>query len=142
MKIVRMEVGPHLPIFLERIIVNFQYSFMGFLDYFRQPDGLVNLSPEDISRNSESGNSLVIDVRTKREYDSHHIKGAESHPLGTIDAIIPHLEKDADITLICATGHRSRAAAAKLLREGFSNVSHLEGGMRAWNRAGKETVGD
>lgn len=115
---------------------------MGFLDYFRQPDGLVNLSPEDVSRNAGTAESVIIDVRTKREYEGSHISGAESHPLKTIDSLLPRLEKNTHITLICATGHRSRAAAAKLLNNGFTRVNHLEGGMRAWNKAGKETTRD
>ena len=113
---------------------------MGFLDYFRQPDGLKDLSPEEVLKQLNSQEFKLIDVRTRYEFEHSHIKGAESHPLDTIDSLVSDLDKNSDILLICATGHRSRAAAAKFLRNGFTTVSHLEGGMRKWNKAGLKTV--
>ena len=38
------------------------------------------------------------------------------------------------IALHCHHGVRSRAAAEQLLREGFTNVYNLEGGIEAWSR--------
>ncbi len=43
------------------------------------------------------------------------------------------LKKDAAIALHCHHGTRSRAAAEELLREGFTNISNLEGGIEAWS---------
>ncbi len=111
---------------------------MGFLDYFRQPAALTNLKPEEVKGKIDSGTSEVIDVRTKGEFNRSHINGAVSNPLSAINNIIDTRDKRTDIVLICATGHRSRAAAAKLIKNGFSSVSHLEGGMRSWNKAQKE----
>lgn len=113
---------------------------MGFLDYFRQPDGLVNLTPDELAKKMESEQVSLIDVRTRYEYNHSHIGKADSHPLDTVENIIPNLNKNVDIVLICATGHRSRAASNKFLGNGFTKVSHLEGGMRAWKKARKETV--
>ena len=111
---------------------------MGFLDYFRQPDMLTNLTLEEVESKIGSGTSEVIDVRSKGEFNRSHIKGSISNPLSAINNIISTMDKETDIILICATGHRSRAAAAKLIEYGFTKVSHLEGGMRKWNKAGKE----
>ncbi len=113
---------------------------MTFLDYFRQPEGLMNLSPDDVSKQVNSHDVLMIDVRTRFEFEHSHIKDAESHPLNTIDSLVGNLDKNTRILLVCATGHRSRAAAAKFLKNGFTAVSHLEGGMRKWNKSGLETV--
>jgi monothiol glutaredoxin len=44
------------------------------------------------------------------------------------------LKKDAAIALHCHHGVRSRAAAERVLGEGFTNVYNLEGGIEAWSR--------
>ena len=50
---------------------------------------------------------------------------AQKHLLG--------LKKDAPVAFHCHHGMRSRAAAEQLLREGFTNVYNLEGGIEAWS---------
>ncbi len=45
-------------------------------------------------------------------------------------------DKSAPVVLYGRSGSMSSTAAEELLRRGFTNVSHLEGGMIAWQRAG------
>lgn len=102
---------------------------------FRQPEKLVNLAPEEVKKKINMGNGLkIIDVRTAGEFERQHLDGAILIPLRTVKHAAPALDKEGEYLLICKSGHRSRAAAAELFRQGFSNVSHLEGGMMAWNR--------
>ena len=115
---------------------------MSFLDYFRQPEGLENLSPREVQLAISDENTSIIDVRSDREFSHGHIRGAKPCPLGRLDEYIPEIQKNKQVVLICATGHRSRAAAAKLLKSGFTKVSHLEGGMRSWVKAGNETTNE
>lgn len=115
---------------------------MGFLDYFRQPDSLLNLPPESFEEALSGSDIRIIDVRTSGEYRKGHIEGSELHPLGSMPAVIPDLDRDARYLLICATGHRSRAAAAQMIRGGIENVAHLEGGIRAWKKSGRNLVTD
>jgi rhodanese-related sulfurtransferase len=113
--------------------------FMGIMDYFRTPDGLKEYDPEEFERMMREGNHRVIDVRTPPEYGRGHIQGSELKPLGTLKGNLASLDRNSSYLLVCATGHRSRAAAATLLRNGISNVGHLKGGMRAWHGSGKAT---
>jgi rhodanese-related sulfurtransferase len=39
--------------------------------------------------------------------------------------------------LYCASGGRSALAADTLQRMGYTNVAHLDGGIKAWKEAGK-----
>ena len=44
------------------------------------------------------------------------------------------LDKKTPIVLYCHHGNRSRSAAERLLREGYTNVYNLEGGIDAWSQ--------
>ncbi len=77
----------------------------------------------------------ILDVRSPREFVQGHIQGAVNAPLGTTGGACKDWSRETPIALVCLSGHRSQAAAAELLRMGFSDVSHLTGGMIAWRRA-------
>ncbi|MCL4341630.1 MAG: rhodanese-like domain-containing protein [Candidatus Thermoplasmatota archaeon] len=106
---------------------------MGFFDYFRTPEGLVEYTPEDFKKAMSEGGHRIIDVRTTAEYKREHIDGVELITLGKLKKTLDSLDRNSSYLLVCATGHRSRAAAAAMRRKGFNKIGHLKGGMSAWN---------
>ena len=48
--------------------------------------------------------------------------------------------KNEKIVLYCESGRMSEIAARELARLGYSQVSHLEGGMIAWKKSGYEVI--
>jgi rhodanese-related sulfurtransferase len=48
------------------------------------------------------------------------------------------LPRDRPIHVVCHTGSRSAAVTAFLLRNGWSDVFNVAGGMDAWERTGLE----
>jgi rhodanese-related sulfurtransferase len=49
-------------------------------------------------------------------------------------------DKDAEILLYCRTGRMSEEAGNALHNAGYTNLSHLEGGMRGWEAAGHTLI--
>ena len=85
----------------------------------------------DIMTN-ETGH-IILDVRTIAEYESGHIPGAICVPNETIGASeIPELPyKDQLILVYCRSGNRSKQAASKLIKLGYTNIVEF-GGINAW----------
>ena len=76
---------------------------------------------------------ILLDVRTKGEYEIGYIPGAKNIPLSDIDEkIISSLpDKSQMILVYCRSGNRSREASDKLSKLGYSNVLEI-GGINAW----------
>lgn len=74
----------------------------------------------------------IIDVRTRGEYASGHVKGSINIPLNELASNIKKLKKDKPIITCCASGMRSSSAKATLLSLGFTEV-HNGGGWMSLN---------
>ena len=78
--------------------------------------------------------AILLDVRTKEEYNEKHIDGASLLPLDIIDIdSISQIvsEKDTPIIVYCRSGNRSKQAREKLIALGYSKVYDL-GAMSNW----------
>lgn len=87
-------------------------------------------------------NCVVLDVRTADEYRQSHIDGAinidvkSAHFLTSAKQQLP---QGRTIAVYCRSGRRSANAATLLTGEGF-NVINLDGGIIAWEKAGKQVT--
>ncbi len=77
---------------------------------------------------------LIVDVRSKSEYDSVHIAGAKHIPVGLLPRRLAELPRDRLLVTQCASGYRSQIAASYLRAQGFDAVS-LGDGERLWSQA-------
>lgn len=79
--------------------------------------------------------SLVVDVRTSREYDRGHFGAAKNIPLDEIERRVGEFGDDKKKTIVvyCLRGTRAAAARRLLLRQGFVNVINA-GGVAAMER--------
>ena len=77
----------------------------------------------------------ILDVRQPAEWRQSHIRGSHNLPLTQLKGRLATLPREKTIVTVCASGHRSNAAARTLQRAGYQ-VENLKGGMHAWARAG------
>ena len=84
---------------------------------------------EELDKIISSENSLLIDVRTKEEYDADHINGSVNIPLDELRDNLFKINKDKTIYLICFSALRSYIAARILTQKGY-DCFHLAGGYR------------
>jgi hydroxyacylglutathione hydrolase len=83
---------------------------------------------------------LVVDVRTEREWREKRIGDSVNVPLAQLAQQLEELPRERPLVVHCATGYRSAIAASLLLREGFSAVADLVGGIAAWESSSLRTV--
>ncbi|ABZ85282.1 conserved hypothetical protein, possible rhodanese-like domain [Heliomicrobium modesticaldum Ice1] len=78
--------------------------------------------------------SLLLDVRTAREYEKRRPAGAINIPLQELKQRLAELEphRNKQIVVICASGMRSRMAVQTLQKQGFAGVKNFRGGMGSW----------
>lgn len=108
---------------------------MNLLNLFRRPSSLKNLSPQEVATLTEHfPKPVIVDVRSVLEYKAGHIKGAMHFPLGNELKAVQDIVPTTPVILICKTGHRSQAAAHTLLKNDFTNLYHLDGGMDRWRK--------
>ena len=80
----------------------------------------------------------VIFVDTSQDFARGHVPGARWAPRGWLELWIGDIvpSKSAAIAVTCLDGRSARLAAATLRELGYQNLSVLDGGMAAWQKAG------
>jgi rhodanese-related sulfurtransferase len=103
---------------------------------------ITEISARDALREHTSGSATFVDVRDLQEVNLGRIPGAVHISRGTletkVEAAVP---RDARVVVYCASGNRSALAANTLREMGYTNVTSLAGGFRAWAESGGEIDG-
>jgi rhodanese-related sulfurtransferase len=81
---------------------------------------------------------IFLDVRNPSEVQSGFIPGAINMPLDSLESKIVKLVPDrtAAVVVYCQGGRRSVTASKKLIEMGYRNVFNMDGGYKAWLKAG------
>ena len=75
----------------------------------------------------------LVDVRTEGERAIAHIEGSHLLDQALHDRLLT-LDRDTPMVFQCHHGIRSQSAASYFLREGFTNLYNLQGGIDAWSQ--------
>ena len=98
---------------------------------------VIDISQQELL-NADTKNVVIVDVRTLEEFQQGHVPNAINVPLSEIidnTAVLTSF-KEKTIILYCRSGRRAGKAAKALFEDGYQNLSHLEGDMQAWLKAG------
>lgn len=90
----------------------------------------VNVSIDHFKEMIEKERGIVIDVRTKQEYNAGHLKITDAQYdflNGEFQDQIENFDKNKTYYLYCRTGNRSGQAARIMQNEGFKNVFNVGG---------------
>ena len=96
--------------------------------------GYVSVSQEEAMRMMEEESGyIILDVRTKEEFEQEYIPGAINIPNEEIDkeplSLLP--DKEQRIFVYCRSGSRSKQASQKLADMGYTGVVEI-GGINTW----------
>lgn len=84
--------------------------------------------------------ATVLDVREPEEWAGGHIAGATHIPLGDLTTRLAEVPAG-PVVVTCRAGGRS-ARATEFLRSRGLDATNLDGGMTAWDAAGRAYVRD
>ncbi|AUS78204.1 adenylyltransferase/sulfurtransferase MoeZ [Actinoalloteichus sp. AHMU CJ021] len=95
------------------------------------------ITPRELKEKFDRGEKFsLVDVREPHEYEIVRIPGSVLIPKDRIlsGEALSELPQDQPIVLHCKSGMRSAEALAALHRAGFSDASHVGGGVLGWAR--------
>ena len=103
----------------------------------REP--FARLDPAAFEERMKNDKAMVINVHVPYEGE-----------LAGTDAFIPYdrirddprlpEDKATELLLYCQSGRMSEEAAVDLHEEGYTNIAHLEGGMKAWEASSRPVI--
>jgi rhodanese-related sulfurtransferase len=99
----------------------------------------VNVPASELLARVEAGTApVIVDVRTKREYEQGHVPGALHIPFASAGARADEIPAGRGETVVVYCGHGPRAwlAGSALRRHGFTDIRYLDGHMSGWHKAG------
>ncbi|MEW6472538.1 MAG: rhodanese-like domain-containing protein [Actinomycetota bacterium] len=97
------------------------------------------LDPAAFEERMKNEQAMVINVHVPYEGE---LEGTDAFiPYDKIrdDPRLPK-DKGTELLLYCRSGRMSEEAGVDLHEEGYTNIAHLEGGMKAWEASGRKVV--
>lgn len=85
---------------------------------------------------------VVLDLRTKAEYDKGHLANAVHVDYFSSDfqSTLESLDREKGYVVYCQTGSRSDETIRRMTELGIEQSHIIGGGYRAWKASGKEIV--
>ncbi len=71
--------------------------------------------------------AVLVDVRSKEEYEEGHLDNAKNKPLTKLDELkdVDKIDLDTPLIVYCKSGVRSSEAAKELLKMGYKKIYDL-----------------
>ncbi|MBI1341779.1 MAG: hypothetical protein GC171_02465 [Terrimonas sp.] len=108
-----------------------------FISCNAQTSGATQVNSDAFEKELHAKNVQLLDVRTSGEYNNGHIANtllADWTNSTQFQDRIKYMDKNIPVLIYCASGARSAAAASWMRKNGFKQVTELEGGFIQWKR--------
>lgn len=92
-----------------------------------QMKSLLGFGPKADYKQLIKEGAIIIDVRTKAEYQGGHIKGSMNIPLNNLSNHYSKLDRNKPLITCCASGMRSAQAKSILESNGYKEVYNAGG---------------
>jgi len=81
--------------------------------------------------------TVTVDVREALEFNKGHIEGAIHIMYGRLKEKLYEIEayRNSPVVVYCQQGTRSKEVCKQLVKEGFTQVYYLDGGVLTWQEA-------
>jgi len=101
----------------------------------RRFSGVPAVSPMELPLLTRDA-SVIVDVSEPGEFKKGHIPKSVNVPLKRLadENQVLNKHKDKNVIVVCRSGNRSMSAGRQLLKNGFSKVYTLSGGILAWEK--------
>jgi rhodanese-related sulfurtransferase len=119
-----------------------QLSWLVFFLMFNLKPTYMDIPPAEAYSLFQNGTfDVIIDVVGLNIYSQGHLPGAVNYVWadGTLNSVIPTLDKNLTYLVYCHTDPPSTASAQAMVSAGFPTIYRLEGNYRAWADAGYPT---
>ncbi|KIX14596.1 ArsR/SmtB family transcription factor [Dethiosulfatarculus sandiegensis] len=104
---------------------------------FTDPDGIEQLTREELLQRIDQGTAVIFDVRPELEYGFGHIKGAQKVPYEGLSQRLHEFSPDEEIVVYCRGQYCQLAyMALKVLRDAGFKARKLKDGFPEWRVAG------
>ncbi|MFO7923592.1 MAG: rhodanese-like domain-containing protein [Bacteroidales bacterium] len=120
---------------MRRIVIFLMAFMMVQVAVSGQNSSTIQASSPEFAKIIVEEQGILLDVRTKREFQNGHIENAGNLNFYAFDfrKRLLLLAKDKPIYLYCNTGYRSDRAADFLIRNGYERVYNLRHGIMEWD---------
>lgn len=101
-------------------------------------ESAMNLDAAGFQEKTQEAGVVVLDVRTRGEFNEGHIANAINIDVESDSFLneIAKLDKSKTYAVYCRSGRRSADAVAKMSNEQFISLVNLNGGVIDWSNAG------
>ncbi len=105
-----------------------------------------DISPDKAEKIIKSGpkDLIILDVRTKDEFNEKHISGAINIDYYSPDftSKLEKLDRTKVYIVYCKSGFRSKKSTEIMKKLGFKRIYNMLGGINGWIEAGLPTVSE
>ncbi len=105
--------------------------------------GIRLISTQDLTNLLNRDHAVLLDVRSKKEYQSGHIAGSINVVAEQFDELLKkrlQKHKNKKVIITCNNGQQISKYGEKLKKAGFAQLFGLRGGMATWRSNGLPEV--